>query len=289
MSEEKTGKKRSPLRRAVIIFLSVLFALAAILAFFFIADAVTHTFARSVPSYAMDTEGLKDILAVDRESWTDEDYEFIYRQTGLTKAYFDGVSNYDEDFVLGCQRDLFYNEEVQHDAMFIGISHDYYPDKTFNMVPLKPGDVIISSSVHTFGWRNGHAALAISSTTTVQALQAGAPSAIQGVSWFKSSSNFMVLRPKTTAEEARAVAGWAKENLVNVPYSLFIGFFSPKDQSDDVQCTHCSHLVWQAYKAVLGVDIDSTGGPVVSPRNIANSDFFEVVQVNGFDLDKLWG
>ena len=46
--------------------------------------------------------------------------------------------------------------------------------------------------------------------------------------------------------------------------------------------------VWYAYKK-FGIDLDSTGGAVVKPRDIANSNQGEVVQAFGFDLDKLWG
>ena len=51
--------------------------------------------------------------------------------------------------------------------------------------------------------------------------------------------------------------------------------------------THCSHLVWQAYKH-FGYDIDSDGGPLVTCNDIARSDLLEVVQVYGFDPDALW-
>ena len=91
MSGKKDKSKKSPLKRALIIFASVIFALAVIFAFFMICDAVAHSKARVVPDYAMDVEGLEDVLSKDKAGWTDEDYDFIYRQTGLTKVYFDSV------------------------------------------------------------------------------------------------------------------------------------------------------------------------------------------------------
>ena len=45
--------------------------------------------------------------------------------------------------------------------------------------------------------------------------------------------------------------------------------------------------MWYAYNA-FGVDLDSNGGLVVTPRNIANSPLVEVVQVFGIDPVKLW-
>ena len=42
---------------------------------------------------------------------------------------------------------------------------------------------------------------------------------------------------------------------------------------------YCSELVWQAYKA-LGTDLDSNGGFVVSPDDIARSPYLTVVYHN---------
>lgn len=287
MKDAGTKKKRGPLKRALIIAACVLFALAAIAAFFLISDAVAHNHVRTVPDYAMDVEGLDAVLGKDRADWTESDYDFVYRQTGLTKVYFDGAARVDAGFVKHCQSDLFFDGETEHDAANFGSSHDYFPDRLFYMVPLRPGDVIISSSVHTFGWLNGHAAIAVGADRTLQALTIGTKSKLQSTNWFRHASNFMVLRPRLDADEAQRIAEWAYDNLQGIEYSLFTGIFNAKNQADDPQTTQCSHLVWQAYKA-CGYDIDSTGGPVVSPKNIANCDLFDVVQVNGFDLDELW-
>lgn len=292
MSANKAKTKKSPLKRAIIIISSILFALVVIAAFFLISNAVAHNMMRVVPDYEMDVEGLEQVLEKDIADWTDEDYDFVYHQTGLTRVYFEGQTTLNTAFILGCQQDIFFEGQTEHDSDFPFSSHDYFPGKYFNMVDLREGDVLISASVHTMGWINGHAALVISggssgSARIAEAVSVGTPSRTSGTRWFRQATNFLVLRPKISAGEAAEIADWARENLVGIPYSLFVGFFYPKDQTDNVINTHCSHLVWQAYKA-FGYDIDSTGGPVVSPRNIANSDLFEVVQVNGFDMDELW-
>ncbi len=277
-------KRMHPLKRAVIIVFAVVFALAAVFAFFMICDAVAHNTARTVPNYPR--QDLSAVLA--KEEWSDEDYDLIYRQTGLTRAYFEGLdARPDEEFILRCQNDLFFEGEYEHDADTFGTAHDYFPDEYFAMVELEPGDVLISASVHTMGWKNGHAALVVGGSSVLQAFGVGTVSDIVSPSWFRRAANFMVLRPKLEKSEADRVVSWALENMNGVEYSLFTGIFSPKDQTDDPRDTQCAHLVWQAYYA-CGYDIDSTGGPVVSPKNIANSDLFEVIQVNGFDLDTLW-
>ena len=277
-------KRMHPLKRAVIIVFAVVFALAAVFAFFMICDAVAHNTARTVPNYPR--QDLSAVLA--KEEWSDEDYDLIYRQTGLTRAYFEGLdARPDEEFILRCQNDLFFEGEYEHDADTFGTAHDYFPDEYFAMVELEPGDVLISASVHTMGWKNGHAALVVGGSSVLQAFGVGTVSDIVSPTWFRRAANFMVLRPKLEKSEADRVVSWALENMNGVEYSLFTGIFSPKDQTDDPRDTQCAHLVWQAYYA-CGYDIDSTGGPVVSPKNIANSDLFEVIQVNGFDLDTLW-
>ena len=277
-------KRMHPLKRAVIIVFAVVFALAAVFAFFMICDAVAHNTARTVPNYPR--QDLSAVLA--KEEWSDEDYDLIYRQTGLTRAYFEGLdARPDEEFILRCQNDLFFEGEYEHDADTFGTAHDYFPDEYFAMVELEPGDVLISASVHTMGWKNGHAALVVGGSSVLQAFGVGTVSDIVSPSWFRRAANFMVLRPKLEKSETNRVVSWALENMNGVEYSLFTGIFSPKDQTDDPRDTQCAHLVWQAYYA-CGYDIDSTGGPVVSPKNIANSDLFEVIQVNGFDLDTLW-
>lgn len=292
MGKERLKRYRPPWQRALIIILSILFALVFILSFFLIADAFAHSHARVVPDYAMDEDGLIAVLEKPKDGWSDEDYTFVYRQTGLTKVYFDGSDAVNRTFVLNCQRDLFYDEDISHESPVIGASHDCFDDKYMTMVPLERGDVVLSSSVHTLGWSNGHASIVVrggsaAAASTVQAITVGTVSERQGTAWFRRSSNFMVLRPKISREQAEDIADWAQQNLIGVPYSLFTGIFNAKDQTADVQTTQCAHLVWLAYKA-FGYDIDSTGGPVVTPKNIANCDLFEVVQVNGFDLEKLW-
>ena len=287
MSADYTPYKKSRIKRTAVIICTVLFALAALCSFLFIADAVTCANIRTVPSYAMDQAALGNVLSKPLEEWTESDYSLVYSQTGLTKAYFDGEGCIDEDFVKSCQADLFYEAQPEHDSQLFPISHDYFPDKLFSIVPLRAGDVIVSSSVHMFGWPMGHTALVISPTLTIQAMSVGTLSMTWSVSWFKHAANFIVLRPRLSAEQAKEVADWAYDNLLGLEYSFMTGISTAKDQTEDPQTTQCAHLAWQAYKA-FGYDADSNGGPIVTPRNLAESDFFEVVQVNGFDLEKLW-
>ena len=77
MSAKKAKTKKSPLKRAIIIISSILFALVVIAAFFLISDAVAHNMRRGVPDVEMYVGGLEQVLEKDISDWTDEDYDFV--------------------------------------------------------------------------------------------------------------------------------------------------------------------------------------------------------------------
>ncbi len=43
---------------------------------------------------------------------------------------------------------------------------------------------------------------------------------------------------------------------------------------------YCSHLIWQAFYSVLGIDLDSNGGVIVYPNDLVASPFFQNDQSN---------
>ncbi len=262
--------------------------------FFLVADAVCETAARFVPSYEKADLG----PLIEKEVWTEEDYDLIYRQTGLARAGADSVPRSD---LKKFQDAFFFEGEIYHEMTTPITPHDKLRDPatkrdvTAPVVPLEEGDIILTSTTHLFGWRHGHAGLVVNGTlgSTLESFSIGVDSGTKtgGVRWFARSTNFMVLRLKgATAEERKKIADDAARELKGLSYNVFLGFFLPKDQCENGRtptATHCSHLVWQAYKNA-GYDIDPTGGPLVTPDDIANCPLFEVVQIYGFDPDKLW-
>ena len=280
-------------RRIAFVLLAVLFGIIAFLALLcaalLIADAAVDASARVLPSYER-----KDIMQLlEQESWSESDYETLYLQTGLGRAALDEMKD-DPERILTFQDALFYDGDLAHEEVAVTTKRDIFADTRYRapMVDLQDGDVLITSTCHSFGWRNGHAALVVNGAngSLLESVSLGIPSTITayGSDWFCYGTNFMVLRLKDAGEEARAeIAQTARERLYNVPYSLTVGFLSPKDQGETPQGTHCSHLVWQAYH-YFGYDIDSDGGPLCTAQDIARSDLFEVVQVFGFDPVKLW-
>ncbi len=282
------NRKRSKLGTfflGVLGFFTVFFTTAAfVLSFMLAADFITESKARVLPSYAKE-----DLSAtLQKTEWTEEDYRFLYQQTGLGKSALTALKGKDER-ILDFQDALFKQLEIKHVDAAPTTPHDY-TDFAAPIAPLEDGDVFVTSTCHTFGWRNGHAALVTNAAMEglLQSIAPGYLSSEESAYWFRTSANFMILRLKDVSKEERArIASNAKEHLTNIPYSLTVGIFSKKDQGNAPSATNCSHLVWQAYKA-CGYDIDSDGGAVCTARDIANFPLFEVVQVYGFDVEERW-
>ncbi len=279
----KNGRRAKKIASAVLAWFFVF--LGVVLVFLSVSEAVVDNSARTLPVYAR--EDLTAVLAKD--VWNEEDLSFLYRQTGLGRPALQAMKNQRERIPY-FQDALYYEGTIKHDLAAFSTPHDYFENYSAPLAPLENGDVIVSSSCHTFGWRNGHAGLVVNAETgsVLQSVAPGTDSHIESTDWFLGSTNFIVLRLKGAGKEERnEIAKTAMARLKGIPYSLLVGILSPKDAGETVKKTNCSHLVWQAYK-YFGYEIDSDGGAVCTARDIAKCDLFEVVQVYGFDPDKLW-
>lgn len=286
--------------RTAAVLLGVLVFCGALLLSLMIADYACEGSAHTIPSYAKE-----DISALaDKEGdWTEEEIRTLFRQTGLGECALVEMKKqvvYENNELVPLskrlqpfQDALFYEGDMEHEIVALCSRRDIMVNFYAPIAPvLQAGDVFVNSSTHTLGYRNGHASIVLDEFGTVlESLAFGIDSAVttSGDVWFAQSSNFILLRLKDADKETRAaiVNEEAVNNLKGIPYSLTVGIFSKKDQGATPKSTQCSHLVWQAYKNA-GYDIDANGGMVVSPHNIARSPLFEIVQVYGFDPDKLW-
>lgn len=300
----KTKNQYRKIQTVLCILLVLCVLLAGTVGFFLGANLAVERTAHINPSYPR--EDLSSVAL--HETLSEEDYNFLYRQTGLSKT---GVKSVEKlassraEFLarlLQFQDALYSEGEIRHEILGPITQRDlFYVERggvmtafTAPIVPLQDGDVLVSSVCHTLGWRNGHAALVSSAATNTVFESVGpgdysAPT-LGGARWFRDSANFILLRLKDECRDLcdpAKVASDALKNLSDVPYSIAVGIFHQKDQGITPNYTNCSHLVWQAYKN-FGLDIDSDGGPVVTARDIANSPYFEVVQVYGFDPLVLW-
>lgn len=154
------------------------------------------------------------------------------------------------------------------------------PVRGFDITDVKPGDVFVTASTHSLAWRHGHVAI-VTGTEPLQTLEAevlGTKSRIVENPMWERYTTFAQLRLKDEyggEKAAREAAEYGAANLVGCPY----GFLCSKD-SDNPANIHCAFLVWRAYMKA-GVDIDSNGGKVVTPRDILGSSCFEKVQSYG--------
>ena len=287
--------------RTCYILLAVFFFFAAIIAALLGANLACEGSAHAAPSHAR--EDIAEVLQKERR--TDEDTFRLYRQSGISARGFARLEQKypkREDFVnaaLAFQDAFFADYPPLHETISpitlrdLAASENGSP-RYVPLVPLENGDILLSSSCHSFGWRHGHAALVVDaqSGSVIESVTVGVNSAINynGADWFRECAAFLLLRLKDEYRgqiDPAEVAVAAVKTLNGIPYSLTVGIFEKKDQGERPRATHCSHLVWQAYKN-FGIDIDANGGAIVSSQDIANSGYFEVVQVFGFDAERLW-
>lgn len=220
---------------------------------------------------------------------TDEEYEILYAQTGLTKLGVDGLlKNYRVDIILEIQNRYFASNSITYDPILPYVAVGAL-DGYGTLCALEDGDIILSASTSVAGIRVGHAALVVDgkNSTVLESFQIGYDSDFADAVTETEMSTYMVLRPTGIPEEIiKSVVEYAKNELVGLPYNQIVGLI-PKKYQEEITSTQCSHLCWYAYKK-FGYDIDSTGGIFVSPKDIANSSYFEVVQIFGFDPERLW-
>ncbi|MCD8375857.1 MAG: hypothetical protein LUD69_02825 [Oscillospiraceae bacterium] len=154
------------------------------------------------------------------------------------------------------------------------------------LVDLQPGDIVLTLSTHTAGWRHGHAGLVIDGDTALECVVLGTDSTLKNVSHWSTYSNYAVLRVKdVTAEEQQQVVEYSLENLLDIPYRLtagLLGSAKAPDPSSRGFGLQCSYLVWYAWYQ-LGYDLDSDGGRLATTYDLLHSDLLEVVQVYGMD------
>lgn len=279
-----TKRKKIWLRVAIVCTAIVLFV-GVVLGFLQLGTVYTE---RSWEHWRPDYEKEDIAELIYKQTLTDEEYELLYRQTGFTKLGVDGLRESNKHSrILEMQKFLFEEHEItaDHFAPFTYIEEidDYAP-----MAVLEDGDIIVSATTRVSWWRYGHAALVVDGARSriLESLSPGVNSAIGNAVTFADFANFMILRPKADAEIKAQVVEYAEEHLIDLPYQMTTGIFSRK-KADTLKATQCAHLVWHAYYK-YGIDLDSNGGLIVKPQDIALSDQVEVVQAFGFDLDELW-
>lgn len=223
---------------------------------------------------------------LQQEQLAGTDYELLFLQTGLSKSVIDFLRQRGRGGEILDIQNYFFQEPVIVCSANTIISRE--ERSTQVCIPyVEEGDILITFNSHVLGWRNGHAAIVVDGATrsTLEARVLGMDSKVMSMEHWEKYPSFAVLRLKdATKEERSRIAEYAEKNLAGIPYHLTAGWGDAYTEAGEckVEGTHCSHLVWWAYKC-CGYDLDSDGGLVVTPRDIFGSQLLEVVQVHGMD------
>lgn len=189
---------------------------------------------RYTPDYPME-----DITPFLEKMLTEKEYEFLYRQTGLSPIAVDTLrkENRSEE-LLAVQERFFAEAEIDCECNFLIFRETLklQDDKEIQvtngkaavMPVLEEGDILITFSTHFLGWRNGHAALVVDAKNgrTLEAMTLGRDSAILSLKSWAERPSFAVLRLANASKEQRAeIAAYAKETLTQLPYQLSAGIW----------------------------------------------------------------
>lgn len=285
VSAEAGAKKRGRAKRLLIALLTLLFFVGGALGVLQLgAVYAERSWIHWRPDYAK-----VDLLPIlDKTELTEENYQTIYRQTGLTRLGVDGLlEKSGKDRILAMQEYYF----KEHELIINHFNPFTYSEKLDDRAPmaiLEDGDVLVTASTRVSWWRYGHAAIVVDGANGIiaESIAPGSVSDTDSADTFANLANFMILRPKANAATKAEVTRYVRKNLLGLPYRMTTGIFTEK-YPDELKTSQCAHLVWYAYKR-FGIDLDSNGGAVVKPQDIANSEYVEVVQTFGFDPDTLW-
>lgn len=224
------------------------------------------------------------------------DYDLLFHQTGLGAPAVNSLLGQTDGWneILHWQDNFFAEEKYVciHNSICCReqtVNERGEVIRANSLAELENGDILVTKSSHLWGfsWRNGHAALVVDAEKgkTLEAITIGEQSRIRNSRKWEKYPNFLVLRLKDASQETRnEIAEWACAHLCGIPYRLTSGCLGQKGSADG---THCAHLIWLAYDH-FGYDLDSNGGRIVTPRQIARSPKLEIVQVCGMDPDCPW-
>ena len=235
------------------------------------------------------TEKIENDIAL-----ADVDYEEIFCQSGLGKPAVDKlltdgrpdkIEEYREYYLMDkdyyCYRKgVFACHEHITDTDGENIYNPEFAD-------LQNGDIIVTLSIHSLGWRHGHATIITDAEKGegVQAVMIGEKSNTSLVGSWTKYPMVAVLRPKNVSEDVRNQAGqYAEENLKGLYYSFSGGVFGGRNPDEKLNTTQCAHLVWFAY-LTCGVDIAPESGRIITPKDFLESENLQIVQVYGNIMD----
>lgn len=285
-------EKIKKLKNKKLIALSVILIIFLIIA---VLEAIIEPSGYIRPDYSK-----TDIsLILEKDNLTEDDYKELFYQTGLGKTAVDEILKKENGTkeIFKFQENFFKDNNVLCESIGIITSQESIvndekkPMYGFDLAPYENGYVLITKATHSLGWRHGHAAIVTNKENqeTLEAVILGSNTRTQNINKWRVYPSFIMLKLKDTSQETlNEIAKFAKSNLNDIPYGLTVGLTSKKNpQAENITSTQCSHLAWYPFMQ-YGYDVDSDGSWLVTPKDIANSGLFEVVQIYGVDPKEIW-
>lgn len=288
----KNKKFKINRKKVLIAFITIIIIIAAIA----IAEKLIEPMGYFRPDY--DKTDITDIL--EKEMLSDKDYKELFYQTGLGKTAVDEIMKnkvLGKERILEFQKNFFTECNISRGKSAVIVNHESIVDEEgklmygFDLAPYENGYVLISKGTHSLGWRHGHAGIVTDAENqeTLEAVLLGKDSMLQDINKWRIFPSFMMLKLKDTSlKDLDEISEFAKNNLLDIPYGLTVGLTSKKNPDpNNIKTTQCAHIVWYPFMQ-FGYDIDSDGTWLVTPKDIANSELFEIVQIYGVDPGDIW-
>lgn len=219
------------------------------------------------------------------ENISDNEYMQIFRQTGVSPSAAKKLIEKENFDLIEMLNEIYFKEPLaEPDYIFYPFTaEEINTTQKTPIADLKKGDILITFNTHTLDWRHGHCGMVVDNgSILLEHMSVGETSCLTDADDWGVYPGFLVLRYKNEQTATKA-ADFAYENLVDIGYNVFAGLVNKdKSKSSVIDSSHCSHIIWQAYKAV-GVDLDYNGGRIVTPKDISMSEHLEVVQIYGID------
>jgi uncharacterized protein YycO len=289
MKEKKYKLNR---KKVLIAFITIIIITLAIAT----AEKLIEPMGYFRPDY--DKTDIADIL--EKETLNDDDYKELFYQTGLGKAAVDEIMQNEisgKEKILEFQENFFTEYNISRTKSAVIVNHESLVNEEgkiiygFDLAPYENGYVLVTKATHSLGWRHGHAGIVTDAENqeTLEAVLLGQDSMLQNINKWRNFPSFMMLKLKDTSQEyLDEIAQFAKNNLLDIPYGLTVGLTINKNPEPfNIKTTQCAHIVWYPFMQ-FGYDIDSDGTWLVTPKDIANSELFEIVQIYGVDPDNIW-
>ena len=240
----------------------------------------------SYKAYAPEYEKLDISEIVMKDTLSDEDYETLFLQTGLTKLGIDGLRENGLEYKIIKIQEQYFSEQSYSLKSFAPFTGYLKRNKVAEFAYLENGDILYSPTTFISFWRIGHTSMVVDANLGVmaQASGTGNPIRLVYIEHFFSRPAFVILRPKENL--GVDAASYTLKELRDARYSIFAGIFGEK-APNHLSKTQCAHFIWYAYMQ-MGIDIDSNGGKIVTPDDILYSNELSVVQIYGISPDIFW-